>query len=144
MQFLKRDWITTGRRPSGLCGACLLISGKLHGFKLTIDEVASVVRVCNETIKKRIVEFSLTKVAMMSKEEFDQFENAHYYTGSDTPAFTRNREKEEEEELCKGKSRSEINEAWMSLLREPGLLSCLHHIQNQKLGLGLTHTHFYL
>ena len=104
MQFLKRDWITTGRRPSGLCGACLLISGKLHGFKLTIDEVASVVRVCNETIKKRIVEFSLTKVAMMSKEEFDQFENAHYYTGSDPPAFTRNREKEEEEKNKENKS----------------------------------------
>lgn len=97
MQFLKRDWITTGRRPSGLCGACLLISAKLHGFRVSIDEVSAVVRVCNETIKKRIIEFSLTKVAMMSKEEFEKFETSHFYLGCNPPAFTRNREKEEKE-----------------------------------------------
>lgn len=97
MQFLKRDWITTGRRPSGLCGACLLISAKLHGFRISIDEVSAVVRVCNETIKKRILEFSLTKVAMMSKEEFEKFETSHFYLGCNPPAFTRNREKEEKE-----------------------------------------------
>ena len=98
LQFLKRDWITTGRRPSGLCGACLYIAAKLHGFLITIDEVAEVVHVCNETIRKRINEFSLTDVATMSKEEFEQFEQTTYYSGKNPPAFTRNRHQETEEQ----------------------------------------------
>lgn len=98
LQFLERDWITTGRRPSGLCGACILISAKLHGFNLTITEVANAVHVCNETIKKRINEFSLTRVAAMTKEEFEGFQKTHYYYGMNPPAFIRNREKEKLEE----------------------------------------------
>jgi transcription factor IIIB subunit 2 len=98
LQFLKRDWITTGRRPSGLCGACLFIAAKLHGFLITIDDVAEVVHVCNETIRKRINEFSLTDVATMSKEEFEQFEQTTYYSGKNPPAFTRNRHQENEEQ----------------------------------------------
>ena len=94
LQFLKRDWITTGRRPSGLCGACLFISCKLHGYKLIIDDVANVVHVCNETIKKRIEEFSLTKLASMSKEEFEKFEDSHFYPGANPPAFNKNKEKD--------------------------------------------------
>ena len=94
LQFLKRDWITTGRRPSGLCGACLFISCKLHGYKLIIDDIANVVHVCNETIKKRIEEFSLTKLASMSKEEFEKFEDSHFYPGANPPAFNKNKEKD--------------------------------------------------
>ena len=94
LQFLKRDWITTGRRPSGICGACLFISCKLHGYKLKIDDVANVVHVCNETIKKRIDEFSLTKLANMSKEEFEKFEDSHFYPGANPPAFNKNKEKD--------------------------------------------------
>ena len=92
LQFLKRDWITTGRRPSGLCGACILISAKLHGFNLTIEQVADVVHVCNDTIKKRIEEFSLTKVAGMTKEEFEKFQNTQFYFGMDPPAFIKTKD----------------------------------------------------
>ena len=115
LQFLKRDWITTGRRPSGICGACLFISCKLHGYKVKIDDVANVVHVCNETIKKRIEEFSLTKLANMSKEEFEKFEETHFYLGANPPAFNKNREKEkndsfnnENNNFDKGK-KSDIN-----------------------------------
>ena len=99
LQFLKRDWITTGRRPSGICGACLFISCKLHGYKLKIDDVANVVHVCNETIKKRIDEFSLTKLANMSKDEFEKFEESHFYPGANPPSFNKNREKEKNDFL---------------------------------------------
>jgi transcription initiation factor TFIIIB Brf1 subunit/transcription initiation factor TFIIB len=27
--------MTTGRRPNGLCGAAILISAKIHGFRRT-------------------------------------------------------------------------------------------------------------
>ena len=101
LQFLKRDWIVTGRRPTGLCGACLLISAKLHGYKVSIDDVANIVHVCNETIKKRIDEFSMTKLANMSKEEFESFENTHFYPGREPPAFLKNRETEKNEKDSK-------------------------------------------
>ena len=35
VQRMKRDWIQTGRRPSGICGAALLIAARVHGFRRT-------------------------------------------------------------------------------------------------------------
>ena len=89
LQFMKRDWITTGRRPQGLCGACILISAKLHKLNININNLSEILHICNETIKKRIEEFSLTKVANMSMEEFQNFNEKHFYPGADPPAFLR-------------------------------------------------------
>jgi len=52
---MKRDWITEGRRPAGICGACLLIAARLHGFRRTQKEVISAVRICDVTLRKRYV-----------------------------------------------------------------------------------------
>ena len=30
---MNRSWITTGRRPNGLCGAAILIAAKIHGLE---------------------------------------------------------------------------------------------------------------
>ena len=68
-QFMKRDWITTGRTPSGLCGACILIAAKLHKLNVDINNISKVVHVCNQTIFNRIDEFSLTRVASMTMED---------------------------------------------------------------------------
>jgi transcription factor IIIB subunit 2 len=57
---MRRDWIQTGRRPSGICGAALLISARLHGFKRTQKEIIQVVRICDVTLRKRLQEFSRT------------------------------------------------------------------------------------
>jgi len=35
IQSMNRSWITTGRRPNGLCGAAILIAAKIHGFRRT-------------------------------------------------------------------------------------------------------------
>ena len=53
LQFMKRDWITTGRRPSGLCGACIIISAKLHNLNIDIKLLSEVVHVCPQTIEKK-------------------------------------------------------------------------------------------
>ena len=39
---MKKDWIHFGRRPSGLCGAALLISSRLHEFNRTLEDVLKV------------------------------------------------------------------------------------------------------
>ena len=109
LQFMKRDWITTGRRPSGLCGACILISAKLHKLNIDINLLADVVHVCPQTIQNKIDEFSLTKVASMTKEQFDTFKESHFYPGADPPAFLKGLMKEKEKEE-KNEIKTESNE----------------------------------
>ena len=101
LQFMKRDWIITGRRPSGLIGACILIAAKLHKLNIDINLISNVVHVCSQTILNRIEEFSLTRVASMTMEEFESFQESHFYPGSDPPAFLKSikeNEKKEKEE----------------------------------------------
>ena len=49
---MKRDWILTGRRPAGICGAALLISAWTNGFKCTLTEIG---KVCNLLIEIALV-----------------------------------------------------------------------------------------
>lgn len=45
----------TGRRPTGLCGAALLIAARYHGVEdVTANSVAGVVRIGAVTLKRRL------------------------------------------------------------------------------------------
>uniref|UniRef100_A0A3B5AP46 Transcription factor TFIIB cyclin-like domain-containing protein n=1 Tax=Stegastes partitus TaxID=144197 RepID=A0A3B5AP46_9TELE len=70
VQRMKRDWMHTGRRPSGLCGAALLVAARLHDFRRTIKEVVSIVKVCETTLRKRLVEFEDTPTSQLTIEDF--------------------------------------------------------------------------
>ncbi|XP_051942125.1 BRF1 RNA polymerase III transcription initiation factor subunit a [Hippocampus zosterae] len=70
VQRMKRDWMHTGRRPSGLCGAALLVAARLHDFRRTTKEIIDVVKVCDSTLRKRLVEFSDTPTSLLTVEEF--------------------------------------------------------------------------
>ncbi|XP_036006428.1 BRF1 RNA polymerase III transcription initiation factor subunit a [Fundulus heteroclitus] len=70
VQRMKRDWMHTGRRPSGLCGAALLVAAHLHDFRRTIKEIVNVVKVCETTLRKRLVEFEDTPASQLTVEEF--------------------------------------------------------------------------
>uniref|UniRef100_A0A673LNW4 B-related factor 1 n=1 Tax=Sinocyclocheilus rhinocerous TaxID=307959 RepID=A0A673LNW4_9TELE len=70
LQRMKRDWMHTGRRPSGLCGAALLVAARMHEFRRTIKEVISVVKVCEATLRKRLNEFEDTPTSELTIEEF--------------------------------------------------------------------------
>lgn len=54
---MKRDWIHTGRRPSGLCGAALLVAARMHGFSCSVQDVVRVVKIGKDTIRKRLLIF---------------------------------------------------------------------------------------
>ena len=60
---MKRDWIHTGRRPSGLCGAAILMASKYHGIEREMSEIVGTVNSCDETVKKRVKEFKATTAA---------------------------------------------------------------------------------
>ena len=91
LQSMKRDWICTGRRPNGLCGAAILCAARIHKFKRSTHQVIRAVNVCHETIRKRIDEFSRTSVAALTEAEFEQKKNSLEDVGDpmDPPAFIR-------------------------------------------------------
>uniref|UniRef100_A0AAR2LQ89 B-related factor 1 n=1 Tax=Pygocentrus nattereri TaxID=42514 RepID=A0AAR2LQ89_PYGNA len=70
VQRMKRDWMHTGRRPSGLCGAALLVAARMHEFRRTIKDVIGVVKVCEATLRKRLSEFEETPTSELTIEEF--------------------------------------------------------------------------
>lgn len=70
VQRMKRDWMHTGRRPSGLCGAALLVAARMHEFHRTIKDVIGVVKVCEATLRKRLSEFEDTPTSELTIEEF--------------------------------------------------------------------------
>jgi transcription factor IIIB subunit 2 len=94
LQSMSRDWMTVGRRPSGLCGASILISARYHGFKRTTQQIVEVVNVCDETIRKRLEEFSNTPVAKLTKMEFESLKIHDGEIGMDPPAYIKNKTKQ--------------------------------------------------
>ncbi|XP_076441764.1 transcription factor IIIB 90 kDa subunit-like [Babylonia areolata] len=85
VQRMTRDWMHTGRRPSGLCGAALLVSSRMHDFNRTVKEVIKVVKVCESTIRKRLYEFEDTPSSQLTIEEFH---NIDLEEEQDPPCFT--------------------------------------------------------
>ncbi|RSL38585.1 hypothetical protein CEP53_014748 [Fusarium sp. AF-6] len=100
---MSRDWMVMGRRPSGICGACLLMAARMHNFRRTVREVVYIVKVTNHTIQSRLQEFKVTESSRMSVEDFlkqDFLESSH-----DPPSFYRNTEEYKKTLEGKGKKR---------------------------------------
>ncbi|OVA11069.1 Transcription factor TFIIB [Macleaya cordata] len=68
---MKRDWMQTGRKPSGLCGAALYISALSYGLKYSKADIVSVVHICEATLTKRLIEFENTESGSLTIEEFN-------------------------------------------------------------------------
>ncbi|XP_019428709.1 PREDICTED: transcription factor IIIB 90 kDa subunit-like isoform X2 [Lupinus angustifolius] len=74
---MKRDWMQTGRKPSGLCGAALYMSALAHGFKCSKPDILRIVHVCEATLTKRLVEFENTESASLTIEELNTMAKEH-------------------------------------------------------------------
>ena len=99
IQAMSRHWICTGRRPTGLCGAALLISCKYHGFERSPSVLADIVRIGEVTIRKRLMELQQTPTASLTVDQFEAIGDAPEEEGeggysSLPPCLIRNREKE--------------------------------------------------
>ncbi|ORX95439.1 BRF1-domain-containing protein [Basidiobolus meristosporus CBS 931.73] len=105
VQRMDRDWIQTGRRPAGICGACLLIAARMHNFRRTQREIIQVVKIAEITLRKRLDEFKETPSGNLSVSDF---QNLWLEEACDPPAFKRARKKhkdvtDEDEETEKEK-----------------------------------------
>ena len=91
---MKKDWMHYGRRPSGLCGAALLIASRLHAFNRSVSEVIKVVKVHESTLRKRLNEFGETPVSQLSLDEFMASDLDAMTEEQDPPSFKAARERD--------------------------------------------------
>ena len=126
VQRMKRDWIQTGRRPSGICGAALLIASRVHGFRRTQREVVRVVRICDVTLRRRLVEFSETPMGALTARQLETVD-IEAFPAADPPSYTRNRREEttalarltmSEEEKVRLEREAEVRSLRVPALRE--------------------------
>ncbi|KAL1925245.1 uncharacterized protein VTP21DRAFT_128 [Calcarisporiella thermophila] len=88
VQRMDRDWIQTGRRPSGICGACLLIASRMNGFRRTEQEIIHVVKIAEITLRRRLNEFKKTPSSKLTVRDF---QSVWLEDECDPPAFQRAR-----------------------------------------------------
>ncbi|CAG9538811.1 unnamed protein product [Cercopithifilaria johnstoni] len=98
VQRMKRDWIATGRRPTGLCGAALLLAARCFNFNRTVADVVRVVHISEAVVKKRLDEFGQTPSSTLTIDEFTSVDLEHC---EDPPAFRESRRKAREMQLQK-------------------------------------------
>lgn len=96
VQRMKRDWIQTGRRPSGVCGAALLIAAKIHGFRRTHLDIIRVVKICDVTLRKRLYEFEDTPTSDLTLEQFTKID-LNSLEECDPPSVRAQKKKESEQ-----------------------------------------------
>uniref|UniRef100_A0A6V7JZB6 B-related factor 1 n=1 Tax=Bracon brevicornis TaxID=1563983 RepID=A0A6V7JZB6_9HYME len=93
LQRMMRDSIHSGRRPSGLCGAALLIAARLHEFNRTPHDIIKIVKVHESTLRKRLIEFGDTPSSALT---LDEFMTVDLEEEQDPPAFKAARKKDRE------------------------------------------------
>lgn len=107
VQRMKRDWMHTGRRPSGLCGAALLVACRVHGFNRTVKNLIRVVKVCESTIRKRLTEFEETPSSQLTIDEFSKIDLEQEM---DPPSFSAGNKKRKVKLGCKLDENSKLSE----------------------------------
>ena len=91
VQRFNRDWMTAGRRPAGICGACILLAARMNNFRRSVQEVVQVVKIADVTLKKRLDEFKKTSSGNLTVADFRK---VWLEEEMDPPAFTKGKEKE--------------------------------------------------
>jgi transcription factor IIIB subunit 2 len=92
VQRFSRDWMSTGRRPAGICGASLILAARMNNFRRSIEEVVQVVKIADVTLKKRLEEFGETPTSRLTVTDFRAM---WLHDDHDPPSFTENKKKEE-------------------------------------------------
>lgn len=87
LQRMDRDWIVSGRKPAGICGAALVMAARMNNFRRSPTEVAYLAKIGKGTLDQRLDEFGRVSSASMTVADFKEKEfikEAH-----DPPAFYR-------------------------------------------------------
>ncbi|CAA7012979.1 unnamed protein product [Microthlaspi erraticum] len=82
---MKRDWMQTGRKPSGICGAALYVAALCHGVKCSKSDIVKIVHICEATLTKRLIEFEHTEAASLTVDELGERERVLEKSSSTPP-----------------------------------------------------------
>lgn len=93
VQRMKKDSIHSGRRPSGLCGAALLLAARMHEYSRTPNDIVRIVKIHESTLRKRLIEFGETPSSALT---LDEFMTVDLEAEQDPPAFKAARKKDKE------------------------------------------------
>ncbi|WJX29651.1 hypothetical protein P8452_18267 [Trifolium repens] len=96
---MKRDWMQTGRKPGGICGAALYMAALAHGFTCSKSDILRIVHVCEATLTKRLVEFENTESSSLTIDEL----NAMAKDSERTPLKIPNGKLDNKDLLCQHK-----------------------------------------
>jgi hypothetical protein len=88
-KVMEGDSITTGRRPTGVIGACVLLAARVHGVRLHRSDVLKVVKVADTTLRDRLAEFEATAASDFTAEMLNDQRLVASRAIADPPAFTR-------------------------------------------------------
>lgn len=91
---MMKDSIHSGRRPSGLCGAALLIAARMHDYSRTPMDIVRIVKIHESTLRKRLIEFGDTPSSMLTLDEFAA--GVDLEAEQDPPAFKAARKRDKE------------------------------------------------
>lgn len=88
------DWMSEGRRPAGVCGACLLVAARMNGYHRTPEEIAQIVKVSPQTVQRRLLEFARTDMANKTLEEWKNMSDADLAAPGETlPPVVKNEQR---------------------------------------------------
>ncbi|BGP47703.1 transcription factor TFIIIB subunit brf1 [Rhodotorula kratochvilovae] len=99
-----RDWMQIGRRPSGICGACLLLAARMNNFRRSIEEIVQVVKIADVTLRKRLAEFKETASGSLTVADF---RSIWLEETQDPPAYTQGIKREEKQHATKNRKARE-------------------------------------
>ena len=97
VQRFSRDWMNQGRRPAGICGACLIIAARMNNFRRSIEEVVQIVKIADTTVRKRLEEFAMTETSTLTIQDWRS--GAWFDEGADPPAFIESVKKDQRERM---------------------------------------------
>lgn len=89
-----RDWMHIGRRPAGVCGACLVLAARMNNFRRSITEVVQVVKIADVTLRRRLAEFKDTPSGALTVADF---RTLWLDETADPPAFSESQKREKKE-----------------------------------------------
>lgn len=112
VQRMMKDSIHSGRRPSGLCGAALLIAARMHEYSRTAMDIVRIVKIHETTLRKRLIEFGDTPSSSLT---LDEFMAVDLEAEQDPPAFKAARKKDRERLQKLPENASEFTELQMEI-----------------------------
>ena len=69
---MKRNWISTGRKPTGLCGAAIILSTRIHGITINPKKICNTVRIGIQALRSRLHEIEKTSIQKLDIKKLDE------------------------------------------------------------------------